>query len=162
MEVMENGSIIDTEHGPMYFIKYDKIFMVVNDDLSPKRMLNGYILVDPDMEDVKKDGAMSYTTSDSGLVIPSSKTKEKRSRKKMTGTVILSGTPIKGYLQFGDLEDNNDKISPGDHLFFDPRGCKRLEHHNHQEYSDKTYYLIQRRDIYINKTENAIFEEINF
>lgn len=160
MEAIENGAIIDTDHGLMYFIKYDKMFMVVNEDLSPKRMLNGYILVDPDINEVKSDGIMNYTESEAGLVIPSLKTKEKRSRKKMTGKVVLAGTPIRGYLQFGELEDNDDIIEPGDHLLFDPRGCKRLEHHNHQEYSDKTYYLIQRRDVYLNRRENAIFEEI--
>ena len=159
-EAMDNGAIIETDQGPMYFIKYDKIFMAVNSDLSPKKMINGYILVEPDMVETEKDGMMDYTTSGGGIILPTQKKKEKRTRKTILGKVVLAGTPISGYLQFGDIEDTDDPIETGDSILFDPRGCKRLEHENHQEYSDRDYYLIQRRDLYINKRESPIFDKI--
>ncbi len=161
VKVKEEGGIFETTQGPMYFIKYDQIFMAVNEDLSPKKMVNGYILVEPELKESKKDGIMDYTETSTGLIIPTLNDQklQKRTRKNMIGKVLCAGNPIKRYFQF-DIEDRDVHFNPGDTVIFDPRGAKRLEHPNHQEYSDHELFLIQQRDVYINKSENANFDLI--
>src|SRR5690606_18726531 len=135
-------------------------YMSVNEDLSPKTMVNGYILVDPEVVEAKKEGLMDYSTTGSGLIIPEFNRKERKTRKNMYGRIMAVGKKIGGYMQFGELEDRDVHLEVGDEILFDPRGCKRLEHHNHQIYSEKTLYLIQRRDLYLNRAENANFDKI--
>lgn len=161
MYAMENGAIIDTDHGPMYFIKYDSIYMSVDTNHVPLKMINGYILVKPEIKkNIEKDGALEYSKSKSGLIIPNLKTTENRTRKNMHGVVLCAGKPIGGYHQLENVKDPNVEVNAGDRIIFDPRGSRRLESINHQEYSDTELYLIQRKDIYFNSLENPNFDTI--
>lgn len=146
----EKKIAIDTEEGEMYLVKYDLLTMVVDKDAIPIKMLNGYILVEPEEDEtIKTEGAMSYRTSDTGLMLPTFKHKQKRNRKTQKGKVLLSGNFIGGYLQDEGLSDPAVTFETGESVMYDPRGAARHEHHYHQEYSDKPLQLIQRRDLYL-------------
>lgn len=157
----EKRIALDTEEGEMYLIKYDMLTMVVNEDLSPKTMLNGYILIEPEEDQsISKDGAMNYKESETGLILPTFKHNLKRNRKNQIGTVKCTGNKVGGYLQVEDGYDPNVEVNVGDRLIYDPRGASRHEHHYHQEYSDKPLQLIQRRDIWLTQ-ESAIFDKVS-
>lgn len=150
----EKKICIDTELGEMYLIKYDMLTMTVNDDLSPKRMLNGYIMVEPEEDDtIKKEDGKSFRESESGIIIPVFKHNLKRNRKKQIGTVRFVGKKVGGYLQHEDLYDPDIEVNPGDKLLYDPRGASRHENILHQEYSGKPMQLIQRRDVWLSEKE---------
>lgn len=165
----ENNAIFDTAEGKMYFIKYDDIFMTVNDDGSPKKMINGYILVDPDVREIKKEGGMEYEETGSGLIIPkiNQDSKQKRGMKCMEGKVLLSAQPLTkegkagGYFDIEDYREIPIEVNEGDRILFDPRPSQQLEHENHQAMADHKIYLIQRKDILFMEKDNiGIFGEI--
>jgi hypothetical protein len=158
----DKNIVVETDFGDMYLIKYDLLTMVVNDDLSPKKMLNGYIMVEPEEdESIKKEDGMMYKTSPNGLIIPVLKHNLKRSRKKQIGTARFVGDKIGGYLQQENLCDPDIDVKPGDRLMYDPRGASRHEHHYHQIYSNKPMQLIQRRDILLSEKE-VNFDKLSF
>ena len=157
----EKKICIDTELGEMYLIKYDMLTMVVDENHQPKRMLNGYIMVEPEEDtSVEKDGASQFKTSENGLIIPVFKHSQKRNRKNQEGIVRFVGTKVGGYLQEEDKNDPNIQVLPGEKIIYDPRGASRHEHHYHQEYSDKPMQLIQRRDIWLSE-ESTNFEKVS-
>lgn len=169
----ENNAIFDTEEGKMYFIKYDDIFMTVDEDNKPKKMINGYILVDPDVKETEKDGAMEYEETSFGLVLPKLKedTKQRRGSKCMEGKVLKSAKPLTATSEEGkkhlggyfDIQDYNEidlEVNEGDRILFDPRVAQQLEHEHHQSMSDHKLYMIQRKDILFFEKDNPNFDEI--
>lgn len=157
----DTGAFIETELGRMYFMKYDKIQMSINEDLSPKRMVNGYILVEPDEIEMENQDGVEGKTTDSGLFMPNLKGhRERKSRKAMVGTVLAAGKPIKGYKQLEPYIDPQVEIEAGEKIMFDPRGAVRLEMMNHQEWHEKELYLLQRHDVFFLSSENSNFEQI--
>lgn len=139
--------IVDTELGEMYLIKYDMLIMVVDDNFQPKRMLNGYVLVQPEEIEVKKEGAQEFIEHTGGLVTLAPKTKLKKTRKTQTGHVVLSGSHCRGYLQHPDKKDYLQHLEKGQKILYDPRMCMKLEYDIHQIVSDKLLHLVQRKDI---------------
>lgn len=164
----ENGAIFDTEEGKMYFIKYDDIFMTVDENGQPKKMINGYILVDPDVIEVKSENGMEYKEQ-SGLILPQigKDTRQRKGMKCMEGKVLLAAKPLSkdgkagGYF---DIENYNEvpiEVNSGDRILFDHRAAQQLEHENHQAMADHKLYLIQRKDILLTEKENKeVFDEI--
>lgn len=150
----EKKICIDTEEGEMYLIKYDMLTMVVNPDNTPKRMLNGYILVEPEEDErIKTENGVTFTESEGGLILPTFKHKHKKNRKQQKGTVLFAANKVGGYLQHEGLNDPNIEVKQGGSILYDPRGASRHEHHFHQEYSGKPLQLIQRRDIITTEEE---------
>lgn len=168
----EKGAIFDTEEGKMYFIKYDMVCMTVNPDNTPKKMVNGYILVDPETIDTKKEGALEYSEAGHGIVIPKmyEVSKHKRGKKCMEGSVVLAAQPLTvtcdgtkrmgGYFEIADYFEKDMEVNSGDKLLFDPRVALQIEHDNHQSMFDHRLYIIQRKDIIFMENQNDFFEEI--
>lgn len=155
---MDNNSIIETTEGPMYFITYDQIFMSIDDQGNPKRMVNGYILVESDIKELEKDGAVKGKEKGQLFIVDLSDG-EKRERKAMVGTVVLAGTPCRGYKSIPDARDPNTVHTPGERLIFDPRGAINVDLMNHQ-LTEKPQYLIHRIDIWLSSKENPNFENV--
>lgn len=139
--------IFDTELGEMYLIKYDMLYMVVDEDLKPKRMLNGYILVQPEEIETKKEGAQEFIEHTGGLVTLVPKHKLKKTRKTQKGEVLKAGSIINGYLQHPEKKDFIQGVKTGQTILYDPRLCQKLEFDTHQIMSDKILHLVQRKDI---------------
>lgn len=145
----------DTEEGQMCFVKYDEIYMTVDG-----KMVNGYILVDPEKRETKQEGAATLLETASGLVIPKFGDTYKRSSRWMHGEVLHAGKAIKGYFDFADYNDEEVEVAIGDKLIFDPRTALQYESNNHMELADRKLYLIQRKDILFLEKENANFSEL--
>lgn len=168
----ENYSIFDTDEGKMYFIKYDDVYMTINEDLTPKKMINGYILVDPNTVETKKEGAIEYEEANHGIVIPKmyEVSKHKRGKKCMEGKVILASQPLTvtdngekragGYFEIEDYYEPDVEVNTGDRVLFDPRVSLQIEHDNHQSLFEHRLYIMQRKDIIFMEKDNPYFENI--
>lgn len=143
----DENMIVDTELGEMYLIKYDMLLMTVDENFQPKKMLNGYVLVQPEEIEVKKEGAQEFIEHTGGLVTLAPKQKLKKTKKTQLGDVILSGTSCRGYLQQPEKEDYVQHLEKGQKILYDPRMCHKLEYDIHQIMSDKILHLVQRKDI---------------
>lgn len=139
--------IVDTELGEMYLIKYDMLLMTVDENFQPKKMLNGYVLVQPEEIEIKKEGAQEFIERAGGLVTLAPKTRLKKTKKTQVGDVILSGTHCRGYLQQPEKKDYIQHLEKGQKILYDPRMCHKLEYDIHQIMSDKILHLVQRKDI---------------
>lgn len=139
--------ILDTELGEMYLIKYDMLFMTVDEHYKPIKMLNGYILTEPEELEVKKEGAQEFIEHTGGLVTLAPKYKIKKTRKTQVGKVIKAGRRNNAYLQFPDKRDCIESISEGQQILYDPRLCQKVEYESHQIMSDKILHLVHRKDI---------------
>lgn len=148
--------IVDTELGEMYLIKYDMLFMVVDEKFQPKRMLNGYVLVQPEEIEVKREGAQEFIEHGGGLVTLAPKQKLKKTRKTQTGHVVLAGSHCRGYLQHPEKKDYLQHLEKGQKILYDPRMCQKLEYDIHQIVSDKLLHLVQRKDIKYEYEEGGI------
>jgi hypothetical protein len=151
----------DTEEGRMCFVKYDQIYMTTDG-----KMVNGYILVDPEMQETKQEGAATLMETNSGLVIPKLGEVYKRSARWMHGTVLHAGRPLTvdgrpgGYFEFAEYFDEDTDVQTGDKLIFDPRTALQYETHNHMQLSDRKLYLIQRKDILFLEKENKHYDQL--
>lgn len=155
---MTNKSIVETTEGDMYFIRYDDLFMVINEDLSPKKMVNGFILVEAD-EREEEETLGAKGTEKNGLFIVNLKDSENRERKSMTGTILSAATPCRGYKSVKGEKDPDTCHENGEKVMFDPRGAFKLDLMNHQ-HSEVPQYLIHRIDIWLTSKENPNFDEI--
>lgn len=144
----EQSLIIDTDLGEMLLIKYDMLYMVVDEKYNPKKMLNGYILVEPEQIETIKEGAQEFVDLGSGLVKPAPKYKGKKTKKSQNGIVRLSGGINSGYLLEKEKTDYCGELPAGSKIVYDPRRCQKLEFETHQIMSDKVLHLLQRKDIY--------------
>lgn len=160
IEAQKNGMYADTDIGEVVFIKYDMLKLVVDEDMNPIRMLNGYVLVEPELIEVKTEGAMSYVDTEGGLVIAGMNEKYKKSRKNQIGKVYLSGTPVKGYLNDYDTVDPDLELNEGDRIMYDPRGSQKLENEIHQVLSEKDLYIVRRRHIWLVQENCTNFDDI--
>lgn len=156
---IDSGMEVETSEGKMVLMSYDKIFMTVDENLYPKKMVNGYVavkeLTNPDV--VFEDGINQQKT-ESGLVIVNNNTKQVQKRKGMKVECVLAGEPLTSYLAMPHIgADSNEVLNPGDLLLIDPRGKQRLEPHNHQHIEEEIF-LIQRRQIILKNMGN--FEDI--
>lgn len=168
----ENDYIFETEEGKMYFIKYDDVYMTVDENNKPLKMVNGYVLVQTSVIETKKDGGVEYEEAGNGLVIAKLGTDSKRKRglKTMEGKVVCSGNPLKvtsekgirmgGYIEIEDYFEEDIDVNEGDVILFDHRASLQLEHSNHQVIAEEGMYMIQRKDILIMEKENPRFKEI--
>lgn len=159
---MDNKAYIETDEGLMYFVRYDELFMVVDENLDPIRGLNGYILVCPDKVETKTEEGVTIIEGGKSLVLVADPNKEKRKRKIAQGTILCSSSPVRSYkdLHFG--ADNDFPHDKGDRIFYDPRGGVRLEMMNHQEYSEDDLVLIRRPDVLFSSRNNPDFDKIDF
>lgn len=157
----KEAEFFDTAEGKMFFVKYDDIFGTVDG-----KMINGYILVDPEKTEVNTDGAISYTESATGLILPKLYDTYKRSARWMHGTVLQSGKPLMkdgrlgGYFDHADFYDEDVDVKTGDRLIFDPRTALQYEHQHHMALSDRKLYLIQRKDILFLEKENVFYDKL--
>lgn len=168
----ENNAIFDTQEGKMYFIKYDDVYMTIGEDGKPNKMLNGYILVDPNTVETKKEGAIEYEEANHGLVIPKlyEVSKHKRGKKCMEGQVVLASRPLSvtvegekrmgGYFDIDDYFEKDIEVNTGDRLLFDPRVALQIEHDNHQALFEHRLYIMQRKDIIFMEKNNKHFDKI--
>lgn len=152
----EEKMILDTELGEMYLIKYDMLYMVVDENYQPKRMLNGYILVEPDEIETLKEDGKEFIEHSGGLVTLAPKHKLKKTRKTQNGTVIKAGGYCRRFLQQPEKKDDTKYLEDGDRIMYDPRLCKKLELDIHQIVSDKILHLIQRKDIHLVYREGVL------
>jgi len=143
----DENMIVDTELGEMYLIKYDLLYMVVDENFKPKRMLNGYVVVEPEMIEVKKEGAQEFIEHTGGLVTLAPKQRLKKTRRTQKGRVVLAGTYCRGYLQHPDKRDYVKHLDTGQKIIYDPRMAQKLEYDIHQIMFDKVLHLVQRKDI---------------
>ena len=153
-DAREKGMSIDTEHGEMFFVKYDQIYFAMKTDGSLKP-LNGYVIIDPTTKEEER-------TTSSGIFLPNiskGKGKEKRTKKALFCKVVESGCITEDYLE-RDITDPTDEINAGDTLLIDPRGGLKIEHDLHQQYFDRTMYLIRRHQVLVNSRNNPKFAEI--
>lgn len=140
--------IFDTELGEMYLIKYDMLYMTVDENYKPKKMLNGYVLAQPEeIEILKEEDGKEFIEHKSGLVTLAPKNKIKKTKKTQKGTITLFGIRNKGYLQEIEKKDFEDQLAIGQKIIYDPRRSQKLEYDTHQIMSDKTLHLIHRKDI---------------
>lgn len=148
----KEGLFIETQEGNLVFIKYDLFRMTVDENNQPKKMLNGYVLIKPKVYDVniEKDNGVEFTKTDSGLVLLNPKT-TKRTRKNQIGTVILCGTPLRGYIEMPNQVDPKVMYSVGEQLLYDPRYATKLENDLHQIISKEDLYLIRREGILLSE-----------
>lgn len=155
---VDNNMEAETEEGQMFFIPYDKVFCVVNEDLFPTKMVNGYVAVKSTVNKQIQDvDGVSGLSSDSGLFIVKNN-KDIKNRKGMKVSCILSGTPLESYFAMPEYgPDSHDEINPGDELIIDPRGKQRLEPYLHQ-HIEEDVFLIHRRQIILKNVGN--FEDI--
>lgn len=156
----DDKMIVDTELGEMYLIKYDMLFMVVDANFKPKRMLNGYVLVEPEEIEVKKEGAQEFIEHTGGLVTLAPKQRLKKTRKTQIGKVVLAGSYCRGYLQQPDKKDYLQHLDKGHVIMYDPRMCQKLEYDIHQIVSDKLLHLVQRKDIKYEFDEEFDFSKL--
>lgn len=143
----DDAMIIDTELGEMYLIKYDMLYMTVDENLNPKKMLNGYTLVEPEEIETAKGAAQDTIKLDSGILLLSPKERLKKARKAIIGNVKLMGTYCRGYLQEQDRSDFREDVEKGTKIMYDPRMCQKLEFDTHQIMSEKILHLVHRKDI---------------
>lgn len=143
----DENMVVDTELGEMYLIKYDLLYMVVDEHHKPKRMLNGYVLVEPELIEVKQEGAQEFIEHTGGLVTLAPKQKLKKTRRTQKGTVIKAGSYCRGYLQHPDKRDYIQNLEIGQEIIYDPRMCQKLEYDIHQIMFDRVLHLVQRKDI---------------
>jgi co-chaperonin GroES (HSP10) len=164
----ENNAIFDTQEGKMYFIKYDDIFMTVDGNGQPKKMINGYILIDPDVVELKTENGMEYTEK-AGLIIPQigKDNRQRKGAKCMEGRVLLAARPLScegkpgGYFDLENYNEVSVDVNSGDRILFDGRIAQQLEHENHQAMSEKKLYMIQRKDILFMEKDNVgLFDDI--
>lgn len=142
---LSSGRIIQTDQGHMLLIKYDMLILAIRKE--SVIMLNGYLLVENDIEPVDKEDGVVGTLLDSGIFIPQTKKKAPKARKQAKATIIHSGGKVKRYLDFVNVVDG-DGIN-GDAIIYDPRHAKDLEFGLHQIFSDKKLKRIQRKDIFL-------------
>lgn len=154
-QVHLKAEYFDTEEGPMCFIKYDEIFMT-----TAGKMINGYILVDPQKRETRQEGGATLLDTPSGLVITKLGETYKRSSRWAHGTVIHAGKKIGGYFDFPTYCDDDIDVQAGDVLIYDPRTALAYETINHMELADRKLFLIQRKDILFLQKENAHFESL--
>lgn len=154
-QVHLKAQYFDTDEGEMCFIKYDDIYMTVDG-----KMVNGCILVDPTTQDVNKEGAMTYVTTASGILLPKLGEAYKRSARWMHGTVLHVGKKIGGYFDFAEYCDDDINVKEGDKLIFDPRTAVELEMNTHRQLADRKLLIIQRKDILFMEKENSQYEKL--
>lgn len=157
MKAVDKGMEIDTPEGAMFFTTYDNLFAIVDEESTPIKMLNGYILVEGEKKDLESIDGVEGEFSESGLFIPNLKTKHKRKRKSMEGRILAIGSPISGHLDFFmEGPDPHVEMSVGEKLLFDPRGCKRLEPLNHQHHKEDLFILHRRSIIFVGDIEKIM------
>lgn len=144
----DDGMVVETKHGDMYLIKYDMLYMVLNKEDKPKKMLNGYLLVEPEERETIKEGAQEFIEHSGGLVTIAPKHKLKKSKKNQIGKILLAGTRCKAYLQHKDKKDCIQPLNLDEKIIYDPRLTQKLEFDTHQIISEKILHLIQRKDIH--------------
>lgn len=140
--------VLDTDQGEMYLIKYDMIYMTLDENNQPKKMLNGYVIVEPEMVKTDMEDGREIVKHESGLITLAPKQRQKKRKKTLLGTVKLAGTHCEGYLQERDKYDYYKNAKTGDKIMYDTRAKINLEYESHQIISDKTLHLIQRKDIH--------------
>lgn len=160
IEAQKNGMYADTDIGEIVFIKYDMLKLVVDSDMNPIRMLNGYVLVEPELVDIKDENGVSYVNTTGDLIIANPNEKYKKSRKNQIGKVILSGSPVKGYLNDYDTVDPEVELRVGERIMYDPRGSIKLENEIHQVLSDKDLYIVRRRHVWLLQENCINFDDI--
>lgn len=144
----ESKLVVDTDLGEMYLIKYDMLYMVIDENNNPKRMLNGYVLVEPEEIETAMEDGVQVVKHDSGLVTLAPKNKAKRRKKTQIGNVVLAGKHCEGYLQERHKSDHYFDLCSAERILYDTRAKQNLEYENHQIISSKTLHLIQRKDIH--------------
>lgn len=159
LDAEKNGMYADTDIGRVVFIKYDMLKLVVDKDMNPIRMLNGYVLVEPELREVTEEGGVSFVDASGGLVL-TNQNPYKKSRKNQIGKVVLSGTPVRGYINDYDTSDPEIELESGERILYDPRGAQRLESEIHQVLSDKDLYIVRRRHIWLIQKNSVNFDEI--
>lgn len=138
-------NVVETEIGDLLLISYSDILMTLNEDNSPKKMINGWVLFTKVKdESVKQINGVYIKESSSGLAIPVMNDKLKD--LKNTGICVLAGKPNRGYKDFVDYEDEKYDIAPGEKMLIKSQGLRNLEPLNHREYKEK-YYITHRRFI---------------
>lgn len=156
---LQEGRVLETDLGIMYLIKYDQLYYTVKENGEPIKMLNGFVVVEPDMIETKKFDVDGYDVegveTTSGLVI-ANPPKVKKKRKSQLGTVRYFGSACKGYLQEPDAWDRPMLLTEGMKILYDPRGATLMEYENHQIFSDKPLSLVQRKDILLTGYETEL------
>lgn len=151
----------DTEEGPMCFVKYDDIYMT-----TAGKMINGYILVDPELQDIKMENGRALAQAAAGLVIAKLGNNYKRSARWAYGTVFYSGKPLTidgrkgGYFDFPTYCDEDTDVQVGEKIIYDPRTAVQYETDIHMQLADRRLYLIQRKDILFLEKETPNFHSL--
>lgn len=143
----DEKKFIETDMGEMMLIKYDLLFMTVSEDNKPKKMLNGWVLIEPEEIDIKKEDGKEFIEHSHGLVTLVPKNKFKKTRKTQVGKIVNFGSRCKGYIQYPKLPDYVINFNINDKVVYDPRTAQKLEYDTHQIMSDKALHLVQRKDI---------------
>jgi|GEM_PF-2933145 len=147
-KAVKDNLIMETDFGMMYLIKYDMLYMTLDENDKPDKMLNGWILVEPEEVETKIENGLEYIEGNGGLILPTLKGKQKKNRKQQLGKVLKYGTPNRGYLQQPEKVDFDYQFKDNEKLLYDPRGSQKLEYESHQIMSDKKLELVQRKDFW--------------
>jgi len=153
--------VVETDFGEMYLIKYDMLQMVLGEENKPKKMLNGYLLVEPEEIDILREDGKEFIEHSSGLVTIAPKFKLKKTKKNQIGKILLAGTRCRGYLQHKEKTDCTQVLNLNEKIVYDPRLCQKLEFETHQIISDKILHLIQRKDIHFICEEGFDFKQLS-
>lgn len=159
-EAVNAGMSFETTEGEMFFMKYDKLFMTVDKDGNPEKVLNGYILAEADKIETKNEGGAEVRETNSGIVIATLGKKDNRKRKIATGKCILCGSPIRGNLNFLGENEPIHEIENGAKILFDPRGSKRLEPLNHQHHKEDLLLLHPRTLIFVSDNSTNFVDKL--
>jgi len=161
LNAKQDGLFVDTEEGRMVMVKYDLLRMTVDENNQPKKMLNGYVLIEPEQYDVdiKKENGNSIIETASGIALLNA-TNTKKTRKRQKGFIVVGGTFLRGYLEEPHKSDRAQNYKKGDRILYDPRFSVKLENDVHQIISEKDLYLIRRDGIIADSYEYPDFDKI--
>lgn len=158
-QAKESKMIVDTDEGEMYLVKYDMLYMTVSEDNKPLKMLNGWLIVEPEEIEVLKENGKEFIEHESGLVTLTPKNKIKKFKKNQIGKVINYGTKCERYLTEPNKHDFWIDSQLQGKVLYNSGLAQKMEYDTHQIMSDKVLHLLQRKDIHMVVDNDYSFEK---
>jgi len=141
---IEYGKYVIYEGILMLMVNYDQLYAAKRQIEETNEfdvvMLNGYVLIEPEIEEKPEVNIKGYTLPEYLFNRASGQ----------FGTVKYIGSPVKEYRDpdYRDFDDSKVDISPGDRIFFIQNNDIPLEYEIHRSFEGKQeFFRMQRRDI---------------
>lgn len=132
---IKRGEYVQVADEIYFIVNYDQIFCAKRGD--EVVMVNGFILVEPVVED-------AFTSS---VIITPDSLKDKNS--PIEGIVRYIGAPVRNYLYELDIKENADEPKVGDRIMFSQDSDIPLQYDLHASLEGKKmFFRMQRKDIF--------------